>query len=230
MENKTRNNSTRKLVNISNPTIHISYKPQTYTPKQAALAMMDKKHIMILTGEDFTADSGLPSLRSYNRHKVCVNGEYLDVEKVMKMQYFTDYTEICWRFLQEYITIHEKCHPNKAHHKFENYDRKISELNPFTSQVYEIHGNIKYMHCTNEDKDCCMNFIRTPSSTEFESEDKRLVQKCKYCDSLMRPHLLFLDEKYNQKYYKAKNAYEFMRDKMDCLILVGCTDLKGFPK
>ena len=77
--------------------------------------MLGKKHILILTGEELTALSGLPSLRSYNRHKVCIQQEYLDIEKVINLEYFNDYTELTWRWLQEYMNIYGNCKPNKVH-------------------------------------------------------------------------------------------------------------------
>jgi len=39
----------------------------------------------------------------------------------------------------------------------------------FSPHVYEIHGNVKYMHCSNEDEDCSRVFHLTPSLETFNN-------------------------------------------------------------
>ena len=39
----------------------------------------------------------------------------------------------------------------------------------FTPHVYEIHGNVNYMHCSNEDEDHSLNFLNTPTIEEFNA-------------------------------------------------------------
>ena len=38
----------------------------------------------------------------------------------------------------------------------------------FTPHVYEIHGNVYYMHCSDETMPCSRDFFETPSLQTFE--------------------------------------------------------------
>ena len=39
----------------------------------------------------------------------------------------------------------------------------------FTPHVYEIHGNVNYMHCSNEDENHSRIFKRAPTIEEFDA-------------------------------------------------------------
>ena len=39
----------------------------------------------------------------------------------------------------------------------------------FTPYVYEIHGNVHYMHCGKEMSDHSRNFLKGPSLADFEN-------------------------------------------------------------
>jgi len=38
----------------------------------------------------------------------------------------------------------------------------------FTPNVYELHGNVYSMHCSNESEQCSRKLLRVPSIAEFE--------------------------------------------------------------
>ena len=39
----------------------------------------------------------------------------------------------------------------------------------FTPHVYEIHGNVRYMHCSDEEQGHSLKFFKAPSLAEFEA-------------------------------------------------------------
>ena len=47
-----------------------------------------------------------------------------------------------------------------------------------------------------------------------------LVPKCKVCGKNMKPHSMFFDEAYSERYYRYDTVNKFV-DTADCLIIVG---------
>ena len=107
----------------------------------------------------------------------------------------------------------------------------------FTPHIYEIHGNTHYMHCSDEEAECGSIFYRCPSLQEFEdaaaaapeptitsadgiTQNFCLIPKCRECGAVMKPHSMFFDENYSERYYRRDTVMEFV-DSSDCLIVVG---------
>ena len=97
----------------------------------------------------------------------------------------------------------------------------------FTPNLYEIHGNIKYMHCSNEKLSCANIFYPIQRWDKVaKSDSPHYVPKCSNCSSPMKPHTMFFDEMYSEKFYRAKTVYDFVENS-DCLVVVGTTLLTG---
>lgn len=114
-----------------------------------------------------------------------------------------------------------------------NDDNRVA----FTPHVYEIHGSVHYMHCSQHDEDHSKVFFKGPTIAEFEAayeaapekkitaEDGTqynfcLVPKCGVCGAAMKPHSMFFDETYNEHFYRRDTVMNFV-EKSDCLIVVG---------
>jgi NAD-dependent SIR2 family protein deacetylase len=65
----------------------------------------------------------------------------------------------------------------------------------FTEDVYEIHGNVLYMHCSDPNLACSKYplFYKCPKLSE-----ENLIPKCTECGSNMKPHCMFFDEAYSE--------------------------------
>jgi len=89
----------------------------------------------------------------------------------------------------------------------------------FTDHIHEIHGNVFYMHCSDQTKEHSKLFYQGP---KFRYENKKTdgVPKCKECGANMKPHCMFFDEIYSQHYYQVDTVKDYLKD-CDCLIVVG---------
>ena len=47
----------------------------------------------------------------------------------------------------------------------------------FTPHCYEIHGNVHYMHCSEEEKECSKTFLACPSLEEFDAAHQAAEEK-----------------------------------------------------
>ena len=97
-----------------------------------------------------------------------------------------------------------------------------------------MHGNVGFMHCSNEDEGHADNFFKCPTLKDFEeykqhlldevgaeeSKNKTLVPKCEVCGSDMKTHTMFFDECYSERYYRSESIKSFYND-ADVLIVVG---------
>jgi NAD-dependent deacetylase len=89
----------------------------------------------------------------------------------------------------------------------------------FTPHLYEIHGNVFYMHCSDEEVEHSKIFYRCPKLVDVKDKTNH-VPRCKECDKPMKPHSMFFDESYSEHYYRKETVDEFYKD-ADCLIVVG---------
>ena len=53
-----------------------------------------------------------------------------------------------------------------------------------------------------------------------DSQDKILVPKCVECGKNIKPHCMFFDESYSQKYYRMDTVKKFIQD-ADCALICG---------
>ena len=52
-------------------------------------------------------------------------------------------------------------------------------------------------------------------------QDLDFIPTCDKCDGLMRPHVLWFDEQYNQQYYDFDTVRAFAESEVDAYIVVG---------
>ena len=107
----------------------------------------------------------------------------------------------------------------------------------FTPHIYEIHGNVYYMHCSDETQEHSRVMKRGPTLQEFDQAYEQQAEKtfvnengvtqnfchvpiCEECGAPMTPHCMFFDESYSEHYYRAQTVENFV-DASDCLIVIG---------
>ena len=99
-------------------------------------------------------------------------------------------------------------------------DDEGSETYAFTPYLIEMHGNVKYMHCSNETEDCSNKFYLAPTLEEVNDRTNH-VPKCPECQFPMKPHAMFFDESYNEHYYRHETTKMIENNETDCLIVIG---------
>ena len=68
---------------------------------------------------------------------------------------------------------------------------------------------------------CSDKFYKSPEPPSSEDVRRAYVPKCKDCGIPMKPHCMFFDQRYIEKWYKNETIMEFLNTKMDGLIVVG---------
>ncbi len=96
----------------------------------------------------------------------------------------------------------------------------------FTPHLYEIHGNVFYMHCEDESQEHSKTFYKAPKDVK---DKLNTVPKCTECGKNMKPHSMFFTEAYSEHYYRKETVDEYYKD-ADCLIVVGTALATSYAK
>ncbi len=198
----------------------------------------NSKDIVVVTGAGMSVESGLPTFRGEDGFWVKGGKNYHPME-LATLKAFEEHPETVWEWYHYRRDLYKKSEPNQGHYAlakletfFHQNDRNFTLVTQNVDglhtkagsgtmdNLYEIHGNIFYMRCFNE----C-------SDTLYKIEENQTgVPTCPNCDGPMRPHVLWLDEFYDEEYYKFRTVLELGTDSMDALLLVGTTLQTNLPR
>jgi NAD-dependent deacetylase len=201
-----------------------------------------KGYITFLTGAGISAESGLPTYRSIDG--IWIKGtKYHRPEEFGTLKYFRQETEEVWQYNLFWKKLIAEAQPNKGHlalteienilgDRFKLITQNVDGLHQRagTKKVYEIHGNKQKVRCSKE----CSTPIDFPENVKWKEYTEDLTPedidglKCKKCGSWLRPHTLWFDESYNEKYYYFDTAYD-IADHTDILFVIGTSGSTALP-
>ncbi len=75
------------------------------------------------------------------------------------------------------------------------------------------------MRC--RDESCSDAFYRSPARPDPTKDLFSELPRCKHCNEIMKPHCMFFDEQYSEKWYKSTSVKKYLEEKLDGLIVVG---------
>ncbi|HCN48152.1 MAG TPA: iron dicitrate transport regulator FecR [Chryseobacterium sp.] len=199
-------------------------------------------YITFLTGAGISAESGLPTYRSIDG--IWIKGtKYHRPEEFGTFRYFSQETEEVWQYNLFWKKLIAEAQPNDGHYalteieallgdRFKLITQNVDGLHQRsgTQKVYEIHGNKQKVRCSKE----CSGPIDFPEAVKQKEYTEDLTQedienlKCEKCGSWLRPHTLWFDESYNEKYYHFDTAYH-IADHTDILFVVGTSGSTALP-
>jgi NAD-dependent deacetylase len=113
----------------------------------------------------------------------------------------------------------------------QNVDNLHLRAGSSLENTYQIHGNIFYARCQAE---CGLGVIPLPEELKAKgkgeelSEAEKKLLACPNCGSLLRPHVLWFDESYNEAYYHFESSLA-VASRTDLLITVGTSGATNLP-
>jgi NAD-dependent deacetylase len=196
---------------------------QKLTPELVStigLAVAEGDSVVAITGAGVSAESGL---RTYRGDGGLWTEEGMSAMTMATAAYFVRYPQKSWEWYLKRRIDARQATPNRAHDaaadlaralgdRFTLITQNIDRLHhragmPLDRQV-EIHGHHEGMRCAGE----CTGVEPIPDRfdawTEEDSltdDDKQLLT-CSRCDDLMRPHVLWFDEFYDDTHYGIHTA------------------------
>lgn len=204
------------------------------------------KQITVLTGAGISAESGIPTFRGPEGYWTIGSQEYQPQEMATNQMFQSNPFEV-WSWYLYRMGICAAAEPNPGHlavaameqalaGKFKLITQNVDNLHlragSSPENTYQIHGNIFYVRCLSE---CGYGVQPLPAGLKAKqkgeelSEEEKDLLVCSPCQSLLRPHVLWFDETYNERYYRFNSSLE-VANQTDLLLTVGTSGATNLPQ
>jgi len=207
-------------------------------------------NIVILTGAGVSVSSGIPTYRGSDGTWTMGSKNYTPQE-IATWDMYSKETMQCWNYFTDRSNMCAKAEPNLSHTalvELENYCKTKDKHMTLVSQnidnlhfragsthLLEIHGNMKYVRCSNPECSECNALIQRNKVThcrtdemEGEQDGSPQVPVCTTCQQPLRPHVLFFDESYSEELYKSASVQAAVSE-CDLLIVIGTMCTTSLP-
>lgn len=214
---------------------------QDFLPKFRA----SNQKIMFLTGAGISAESGIPTFRDDDGYWTIGSKNYTPME-IATNRMFRQVPKKVWRWVLHYFNNARYAQPNPGHKTIarletlfgkdrftlatQNIDGLHLRAGNSLEKTYSIHGTLSHVRCSKS----CNQVVPFPKDlghyTKYEVMPEEEWEKlaCPECSELMRPHVLFFDEYYNEAYYKFESALH-AAIQTDLLVVIGTTGTTNLP-
>jgi NAD-dependent protein deacetylases, SIR2 family len=202
-------------------------------------------NITILTGAGISSESGIPTFRGKDGYWTVGSKEYHPEEMATLRMFKMSPYEI-WQWYLYRKTVCAQAEPNSGHRAIvelekifqdrfvlitQNVDGLHLRAGNTPDRTYQIHGNLNFMRCSDE---CSGLIIPVPNEIPFkdktapitETEKKLLI--CSQCGAISRPHVLWFDECYDEKFFRFYSSLQ-KAEKTDLLLVVGTSGATNLP-
>jgi len=158
---------------------------------EAAELIKHSSRTVAFTGAGISVESGIPPFRGKDGLWNKYDPVFLD------SNYFHQYPEKSWQLIKEiFYDFFGQAKPNTAHFSLAEMEKKgllhsiitqnIDNLhqNAGSKEVYEFHGNSRYLVC----ETCSKSFLAK------DIDLSSLPPKCPYCKTVLKPDFVFFGE------------------------------------
>lgn len=210
------------------------------------LALLGKRKITFLVGAGLSSESGIPTFRDVDGYWTKGSENYTP-EEMGTLRMFNKNAHLVWNWFLHRINICRNAKPNKGHFalteiqklfpdRFELISQNVDGLHFQTamdeSHLYLIHGDLRYMRCgdgcSDEITPIPKALVERGAKEQLEYDEIQLLN-CPNCGELCRPHVLWFDELYNEKFYKLHTVLRIAK-KTDILFVIGTSGATNLPK
>ncbi len=203
------------------------------------------RYITVLTGAGISAESGIPTFRGPEGYWTIGSKEYQPQEMATYWMFKKRPYDV-WNWYLYRIKVCSRAEPNPGHKAIarmeellgdnfilitQNVDGLHLRAGNSLKRTYQIHGNIFSIRCSNE---CSTKIYPLPEGIrgkdkgeEITEEEKRLL-RCPKCGAIARPHVLWFDEYYDERYFYYESSLRVARDTA-LLITVGTSGATNLP-
>jgi len=202
----------------------------TEISNQLANCLSNKRKISFLVGAGISAESGIPTFRGKDGYWVSGSKNY-KAQEIGTKRFFdiAAYEVLKFYLYRKSITQYAK--PNQSHLMLRDIELLLGDQFALVSQnvdslhkkagstaerTYLIHGDHDFMRCGAE---CTNTLYPFPENIQLkgrakdqltESEIATLV--CPKCGECLRPHVLWFDESYDEKYFRKDSVLRIAKE------------------
>lgn len=204
-------------------------------------------NISFLTGAGISADSGIPTFRGSDGYWTLGSKNYTP-EEIATLNTFKKHTKEVWNWYLNRIQNITKVKPNDSHKYLVDIENIIPNQFSLISQnvdglhriagssqknTYLIHGDLGFVRCSYNCSDNVYNFpkkldIKDKKITNLSDKEWRLL-KCPNCNNILRPHVLWFDECYNEIFYRFDTVVNIAKE-TNLLFILGTSGATTLPQ
>ena len=164
---------------------------------QVVEILQSAQRLFFITGAGMSADSGLPTYRGvaglYNETDT---EDGMSIEQALSGSTFLSRPDLTWKYLAQIAKSAQSATFNRGHEIITAFESSFEAVTVLTqnvdgfhtlagsSDVIEIHGNIRKLHCTQ-----CEHTIAIDKFPE-----SMRPPRCEKCNAFMRPSIVLFDE------------------------------------
>ena len=164
---------------------------------QVVEILRSANRLFIISGAGMSADSGLPTYRGvaglYNETDT---EDGIAIEEALSGSMFRRRPDLTWKYLGQIAQSAQSATFNRGHEVLARFEEKFETVTVLTqnvdgfhslagsSDVIEIHGTIRKLHCTHCDHSIDIHTF--PETTT--------PPRCEKCNAHMRPSIVLFDE------------------------------------
>lgn len=206
----------------------------------------DKK-ISFLVGAGISAESGIPTFRGKDGYWVSGSKNY-KAQEIGTKRFFNIASHEVLKFYIYRKSITQFARPNQSHlmlkeiedvldDKFvlisQNVDSLHKKAGNSEEKTFLIHGDHDFMRCGDE---CSSELYPFPKDIELKNRKKDQlteqeinILKCPKCGEDLRPHVLWFDEYYNEKFFKKDTVLRISKE-TGILFILGTSGETTLPQ
>lgn len=201
--------------------------------------------ITVLTGAGISAESGIPTFRGPEGYWT-VGSKVYHPQEMATYQMFQQNPKAVWQWYLYRLKVCMEAQPNEGHMALvkleqffgsrftlitQNVDNLHIRAGQSPERTFQIHGNIFHARCS---ADCRLADAPLPVNVSGKAKNESLKDAewrqlhCPNCQSMMRPHVLWFDETYNEKHYHLNSSLAAAHH-TNLLIVVGTSGSTNLP-
>lgn len=215
--------------------------------KQLKLCLEQEKKISFLVGAGLSAESGIPTFRGKDGYWVSGSKNY-KAEDIGTLRMFNLASKEVWKWYLYRKSITEKAEPNLSHLLLKEIEDSLEDNFALISQnvdslhrrsgsseerTFLIHGDFDFVRCGDE---CSKELYPFPKEINLINRNKDVITenewnalRCPKCGEDLRPHVLWFDEYYDEKYFKRDSVLRISKY-TGILFVIGTSGATTLPQ
>lgn len=204
-----------------------------------------KGNLTVLTGAGISAESGIPTFRGPEGYWT-VGSQVYRPQEMATFDMFQRDPKAVWQFYLWRLGVCRQAQPNQGHHALAAMEKQLQERFTLITQnvdnlhlragqsldrTYQIHGNLEYVRCSAA---CGRTVAKIPPGVAPKGKDEEIsdaewrLLHCPRCKALLRPHVLWFDESYDEPFYRFHSSLAAAGN-TTLLIVVGTSGTTNLP-
>ncbi len=215
--------------------------------EQLKLCLEKGRKISFLVGAGLSADSGIPTFRGKDGYWVSGSKNY-KAEEIGTFRMFNLASQEVWKWFLYRKSVTEKAKPNPSHFLLKEIEDELENQFALISQnvdslhrkagsseerTFLIHGDFDFVRCGDE---CSNELYPFPKDINLADRDKDVITeqewkalRCPKCEEDLRPHVLWFDEYYDEKYFKRDSVLRISKQ-TGILFVIGTSGATNLPQ